>query len=264
MKKPFIIVFGHEKGGTGKSTLCINVTLGLMYKSYNVAILDTDTRQATTYNFFKQRESQHNNVPCPSYDLAFSSSKDSKEYSKEDDITTIITFIAKNSHKDFIIIDTAGSYNNFTVHSLDFAHLVITPLSDSILDINALVFTNHNSLIRGPYAEVIFNQRKKRIIEKNIQQLYWYLIRNRVALIPQENTTKCIQILQHISKNIGAELLCEIKDRSVLKDIFILGLSVLDLPHLTQDISTTKLNTVNEIMYIVDKIINLSKIINFE
>lgn len=260
--KPFVIVFGHEKGGTGKSTMCINITLGLMYKNYKVAVLDTDSRQATTYIFFQERK-KHQTLDCPEVELAVASTNDSKENSKQEDLTTILTFINKNIDKDFVIIDTAGSYTNFTVGSLNFAHLIVTPISDSILDINALVFTNNDALIRGPYAEIVFNQRKQRIIAHNATQLYWYVVRNRTPLVQQENTLKCFTILQQICKNVGAEIIGEVKDRSVLKDIFTYGLSVIDLPKITQDISTAKLNTFSEIIKITDQIIHLHSIMKY-
>lgn len=258
MKKPFVIVFGHEKGGTGKSTLCINVAIGLMYQGCKVALLDTDTRQATTFSFFQERK-KHNNLLSPKCELAFGSDNDSKDMSKREDITKLMSFIINNSHKDFVIIDTPGSYTNFSVHSLDFANLVITPVSDSILDINALVSVNDGNLIRGPYAETVFEQRKNRILTANTTQLTWFLIRNRVPLLPQENTNQCLKILTAIAKNIGADLIGEIKDRSALKDIFMYGLSVLDLPKMTQDVSKTKLLTYTEIMNITNQIINLAR-----
>ncbi len=42
-----IIVFGNEKGGTGKSTTAIHVIVYLLSQSLKVAVIDLDARQKT-------------------------------------------------------------------------------------------------------------------------------------------------------------------------------------------------------------------------
>ena len=41
-----IIVFSNRKGGTGKSTLCIQFANYLVSKGHNVAVLDADPQQS--------------------------------------------------------------------------------------------------------------------------------------------------------------------------------------------------------------------------
>ena len=61
-----IVLFGGEKGGTGKTTLATNMAAMLALQGKDVLLLDTD-RQGTasfwatqeTRNFFEQEEFQH-------------------------------------------------------------------------------------------------------------------------------------------------------------------------------------------------------------
>src|SRR3546814_16255207 len=42
---PYVIVVGSEKGGTGKSTTAIHLTVGLMKLGFRVGTIDLDARQ---------------------------------------------------------------------------------------------------------------------------------------------------------------------------------------------------------------------------
>ena len=49
-KKNKIIVFANQKGGVGKSTLCILLADYLAYWKKDVCIIDTDLQQSATFN----------------------------------------------------------------------------------------------------------------------------------------------------------------------------------------------------------------------
>ncbi len=46
-----IIVFGNEKGGSGKSTTAIHVAIALCYQNKNVGVIDLDIRQKSMFRF---------------------------------------------------------------------------------------------------------------------------------------------------------------------------------------------------------------------
>ena len=50
-----IIVFGNEKGGSGKSTTAIHVAIGLCYKDKSVGVIDLDVRQKSMSRFLENR-----------------------------------------------------------------------------------------------------------------------------------------------------------------------------------------------------------------
>src|SRR3546814_12267977 len=55
---PYVIVVGSEKGGTGKSTTAIHLTVGLMKLGFRVGTIDLDARQGTFTAFWRNRAAQ--------------------------------------------------------------------------------------------------------------------------------------------------------------------------------------------------------------
>ena len=50
-----IIVFGNEKGGSGKSTAAMHTAVALLRLGYKVGSLDLDARQGTFTRYLKKR-----------------------------------------------------------------------------------------------------------------------------------------------------------------------------------------------------------------
>ena len=57
LRSAHVIVVGNEKGGAGKSTLSIHLSVALLKAGYKVACIDLDTRQQTLTRFFENRKS---------------------------------------------------------------------------------------------------------------------------------------------------------------------------------------------------------------
>ena len=85
-----IIVFGNEKGGSGKSTTAIHVAISLCYQSRRVGIIDLDIRQKSMSRFFENRadfcEKQKLDLPSPTYYRIEQSNKDSKAESNSEEV----------------------------------------------------------------------------------------------------------------------------------------------------------------------------------
>jgi Mrp family chromosome partitioning ATPase len=45
--RPYVIVLGNEKGGSGKSTTAIHIIVALLREGYRVGAMDLDARQGT-------------------------------------------------------------------------------------------------------------------------------------------------------------------------------------------------------------------------
>ena len=50
-----VIVFGDEKGGTGKSTLAIHIAVALVRQGLTVAAIDADVNQGSLTRYFENR-----------------------------------------------------------------------------------------------------------------------------------------------------------------------------------------------------------------
>jgi Mrp family chromosome partitioning ATPase len=57
LRSAHVIVLGDEKGGTGKSTLSIHITIALLKAGCRVASIDLDVRQRTLTRFLENRRS---------------------------------------------------------------------------------------------------------------------------------------------------------------------------------------------------------------
>ena len=57
LRSAHVIVLGNEKGGTGKSTLSIHITIALLKAGCRVASIDLDVRQRTLTRFLENRRS---------------------------------------------------------------------------------------------------------------------------------------------------------------------------------------------------------------
>ena len=64
-----VIVFGNEKGGSGKSTVAMHVVVGLLRAGRRVGTIDVDSRQATLTRYLENRatvaETKGFNLPLP-------------------------------------------------------------------------------------------------------------------------------------------------------------------------------------------------------
>src|SRR5262245_55615106 len=50
-----VIVVGNEKGGSGKSTVAMHVTIALLKRGFRVATIDLDTQQQTFTHYVESR-----------------------------------------------------------------------------------------------------------------------------------------------------------------------------------------------------------------
>ena len=65
LRSAHVIVVGNEKGGAGKSTISIHLTVALLKAGYKVACIDLDTRQQTLTRFFENRRSWSSQAHWP-------------------------------------------------------------------------------------------------------------------------------------------------------------------------------------------------------
>ena len=84
-----IIVFGNEKGGSGKSTTAIHVSIALCYQRKEVGVIDLDIRQKSMSRFLENRadfiKKQKSDLPSPTYYKIDPSDKDSKTESNSEE-----------------------------------------------------------------------------------------------------------------------------------------------------------------------------------
>lgn len=120
MKIPFVIVFAHQKGGVGKSTLASNLSVELA-KKFDVSVIDLDMQKSLTYFNEIRSKSKFNKLDI----INISSTEDLK--------------MAINDNKKLLIIDVGGFDSDLNRVAILGADLLITPVSDAGIELVGLL-----------------------------------------------------------------------------------------------------------------------------
>src|SRR5712671_1122186 len=167
---PHVIVVGNEKGGSGKTTIAINIAVALMKSGQRLATIDLDSRQRTLTHYMENRRAWarrcHVDLELPTH-LAIARAESARV--DDNEATEFADFdqaIAAIEHRhDFVVIDTPphDSYLMRLAHSI--TDTLITPLNDSFLDLDVLAKVDPVTFaVTGisHYAELVREMRRHR------------------------------------------------------------------------------------------------------
>jgi chromosome partitioning protein len=235
LRTAHVIVIGNEKGGTGKSTLSIHITIALMKAGFRVATIDLDTRQRTLTRFFQNRQSWAQTAPWE-VELPFHHALDRGSSSNVHDNETMefgafADAIAAVEHAyEFVVIDTpaSDSYLMRLAHSL--ADTLVSPVNDSYIDVDVFSRVHHDKTHRGAvahYADLVLEARRKRhLVDQGI--IDWVLVRNRVASIQSNNAKQIAISLSRMAVELQFRPMEGLHDRVIFRELFPIGLTALD------------------------------------
>ncbi len=231
--RPYIIVLGNEKGGTGKSTIAMHVAVYLLNQGFKVGTIDIDARQGTFTRYFENRKNNsYGNIKLSEHLAIFKDSSESNvEASRGKDTESVKNAFEKLRTCDFLVIDTPGNdtFLSRTVHS--YADTLITPINESLIDIDVLVRVNQGdprSMKPSIYAEMVWEQRKSRAIRRE-KPIDWIVVKNRMSPLYSNNRKNVNTILEALSRRIGFRLSDGFCERVIFKELFMSGLTLLDL-----------------------------------
>ncbi len=222
-----IIVFANEKGGTGKSTLAMHILVGLLRMGKKVASFDLDFPQGTLTNYLENRKkfAAQMGTPLPQ-SIHTPWTKDMNQ------IYTIDGQVDKiKNDVDYIIIDTPGAESEIAQKAITLADTLITPLNDSLIDLDVLAKVDTASLkIAGPshFSQKVWAARQQRMIERKTP-VNWIVVRNRITFMRSKNAQLMYSLLDALSRRIHYVLADGIADRVIYRELFLKGLTMLDL-----------------------------------
>ena len=235
LRSAHVIVVANEKGGTGKSTLSIHLTIALLKAGYRVASIDLDTRQRTLTRFLENRQSwgrsvgRHVELPFhTSPDRGTSGSVAENEQREFADFAAAVTE-AEHDY-EFLVIDTpaSDSYLMRLAHSL--ADTLVSPINDSFIDVDVFSRVHHDRTQRGmvaQYAELVLEARRRRK-QADAGIIDWVLVRNRVASIQSNNARQVAASLERLSSELKFRTAEGLHDRVIFRELFPIGLTALD------------------------------------
>jgi chromosome partitioning protein len=233
MTKAHIIVVGNEKGGTGKSTLSMHLIVSLLYRNLSVGSLDLDARQATLTRYLENRKARNAkdglDLLCPDH-LAIPPTVDQAA----DEAKLLSAIEEMSSRHDVLVLDTPGSDHYLSRLGHSFATTLVTPLNDSLIDLDVLAHVDPTTLkIKEPslYAELVWDTKKRRAMRGEKAMVDWIVVRNRLSSLDARNKRGMADLLEDLAKRIGFRLLPGLGERVIYRSMFLEGLTLLDLRH---------------------------------
>lgn len=234
-QKPYVIVLGNEKGGTGKSTVAMHIIVNLLREGHSVGSIDVDARQGTLSRYIENRrlrkESTGEDLPLPDHIPIFRSKLESVPAAEAEETSNFGEAIERLKSNDFIVIDTPGSDTYLSRLAHSHADSLITPLNDSFIDLDMLVRVNADSLdILRPstYSEMVWEQKKQRAMRDN-GSIDWIVLRNRLSSLNSRNKEEMEKVLSALAKRIGFRLVAGFGERVIFRELFLNGLTLLDM-----------------------------------
>jgi chromosome partitioning protein len=231
-----IIVFGNEKGGTGKTTTAMHIAVALCRMGKKVAAIDLDGRQRTFARYIENRvefaSRSKRTLPIPDVQVVERAKPGLNDAAGDETIRLEEALNRARAHADFIVIDTPGNDTNLSRLGHASADTLVTPMNDSFLDFDLLAKFDPESLdIKSPslYSEFVWECRKRRLMARRAN-LDWVVMRNRVASVEARNKRRVAAALDKLSSRIGCRVAPGFSERVIFRELFPMGLTMLDLP----------------------------------
>jgi chromosome partitioning protein len=132
---------------------------------------------------------------------------------------------------DFVIVDTPGSDTHLSRLAHTWADTLLTPLNDSFIDLDLLARVDPDTLkILRPsiYAEAVWKQRQLRAVQGG-RPVDWVVMRNRLSSLAARNKRDMGTVIDALARRIGFRTAAGLSERVIYKELFLNGLTLLDL-----------------------------------
>ncbi len=223
-----VIVVANEKGGTGKSTLCVHLGVALAHAGLEVQLLDLDPRQRTSDRYLENRRATAArlgaDLPTPDVRVV------------EPDSGSAVALKDEAGNAAVLLVDTPGRDSPLGREMLGLADTLITPINDSFLDFDLLgrVDPEDYAVTRpGFYAELVWKARQRRARQSG-RALDWVVVRNRLSTLEARNQRRVGAALDNLAGRVGFRPVPGLSERVIFRELFPSGLTLLDLAHIAE------------------------------
>lgn len=231
-----VIVIGNEKGGAGKSTVAMHLCVSLLRMGMRVGVMDLDVRQRTLTRYLENRirwmKSTGATIPMPEMIRIDASLQRNLDQAEQEEAQRFLASLERLKQScDMVIVDAPGGDTFLSRLAHSSADLLITPLNDSFVDFDLLGDVNPQNLevVRPSfYSEMVWNCRKQRA-KSSRQLIDWVVMRNRMSPLEARNKQRVGEALDNLAKRIGFRLAPGLSERVIYRELFPLGLTLLDL-----------------------------------
>lgn len=242
-----VIVVGNEKGGSGKTTVAMHVAVGLLRLGFKVGIIDLDHRQQSLGRYVRNRQAWVQRcrvpLPMPRLEVIPPSRSDLRSQALVEECAQFDTVLADlATASDFVLVDCPGSDVALARHAHTHADTLITPINDSLLDLDVLGQLDPVSweLVRpGVYASLVWELRQERR-RAHKSGIDWLVTRSRLSALADRNKRKMAEVLPQMQKVLGFRVADGFGERVIYRYLFLWGLTVLDLRQSGIDMEMTR------------------------
>ena len=225
-----LIVVGNEKGGSGKSTVAMHISIALMKAGYRVATIDLDAQQKSFTNYIENRRSWAKRVARdleipPHFCIGHDGAGD--DASANTALVDTVDGLAENY--DFIVIDTPGHSGSMTRLAHSMADTLVTPLNDSFVDFDLLGVVDPESFVVSGishYSKMVDEVRQQR--QRENRAIDWIVVRNRLSMLGTRNKRLVGEALTELARRLGFRSLDGLAERMIFREFFPRGLTALD------------------------------------
>lgn len=245
LKLPKIIVCSNRKGGVGKTTCACLITTYLLHLNKKIFCLDLDYSQYSFFNFLEQRKQTlkalHYPLPLPKYqkfsppsdpsDPSDPNDPSDKESSLKKKVADVLQFLNTLASYDYLIVDTPGHLLITTQILWAFAHHIILPLNESILDLSVLIDIHSQDKLR-PFAEQL-------LLIPDFQETMFHrkatitLFLNRISNIKNSHHKRRImEIVEKMQDLYTFQIGSPLSERLIYKELYEFGLTPIEVRYI--------------------------------
>ena len=227
--RPCTIVVGNEKGGVGKTTLAMHLAAALAVQGHRVATLDADGRQGSLSRYLAHRHARARRSDAP---LAEPAPQLRIEPEAGDAADRVADAQRQAAGCTYLIVDTPGAFDPASQAAHAAADLLVTPVGDSFLDLDALAEIDVQRRVAAApsaYTKAVWTQNNRRIADGRAPA-QWLVVRNRMSPLNARSKRDAAELLQLLAARIGFTTVAGISERLVFRELFYAGLTVADLP----------------------------------
>ena len=246
-----VIVLGNEKGGSGKSTTAMHVIVALMKSGRRVGAIDLDLRQGSLSRYLENRqrfcEIKNKDLLFPKTALVEPSNIDSRAAAQKQETENLQAALASFEDCDYAVIDCPGANTHLSRLAHLHADTIITPLNDSFVDFDLLARLDpETGKVTGPslYSEMVWMARKQRAMSGAASAIDWVVMRNRLSATHARNKKHMGDKLDDLASRIGFRLTRGFGDRVIYRELFPVGLTLLDLGGVNSPVRLTTMSHV--------------------
>lgn len=234
--RPYLIVLGNEKGGSGKSTTAMHIVVSLLSEGYKVGTIDLDARQKSLTRYIENRRRYCTenglSMPMPQELVVPRSELRSADDAEADEKRRFEqAYMTLAGHVDVVVTDCPGSDTYLSRLAHTAADTLVTPVNDSFVDLDLLARIDAETYsVQGPslYAEMVWKARQRRAMADG-GSIDWVVLRNRVGSLHAKNKERVEAVLSELSKRIGVRYVPGLGERVIYRELFLRGLTLIDL-----------------------------------